>query len=82
MSNMVLRDASASKNLANLDRTIFENFFFLVVDTSQYYTFICFTFSMGDGSALLMESIMDQKVGFFEITLNDVSETGLAIQDK
>ena len=42
--------------------------FFLVVDTSQYYTFICFTFSMGDGSALLMESIMDQKVGFVDIT--------------
>ena len=67
------------KNLAN--RKMFEKCFFLVVDTSQYYIFICFTFK-GDGSALLMESIMDQKVGFVEITLNDVSETGLAIQDK
>ena len=41
--------------------------FFLAVDTSLYCIFIDFTLSMDYGSALLMESIMDQKVGFVEI---------------
>ena len=43
------------------------NVFFLAVDTSQYCMFIDFTCSMDHDSALLMESIMDQKVGFVEI---------------
>ena len=31
------------------------------------YMFICYTFSMDQWGALLMESIMDKKVGFVEI---------------
>ena len=41
--------------------------FFLAVDTSQYCIFVDFTFSMDYGSALLMESIIDKKIGFVEI---------------
>ena len=56
------RGRSVKKN-----RRMFEKCFFLVLDTSQYCKCIDFTFSMEHGSASLMESIMDKKVGFVEI---------------